>query len=407
MEFKCNICKKEFKYQYLLDRHNERKTPCNPVMNVDPNAEFACQFCGRSYANRHNLKRHYEICKARKDKNIIRDHVIDKKQKRIEELEKTKATNSNEANTTNVNANANEINHSNVAGRDIYDIHIHNYGNLLQFDESEMAILVQKVMSAKGKGKNKAENIKTELHNFIKENQPKKAFAYLLEKIHNNDDIPEAQNLFIVKEGPLKDNYICFSPPYGWVATTLPAVMNVGKSEMVTATRFVDWDPKDKKTMKFINNFNKNKSKFIESLISAAVTQAIKKFGLSNNNEHILINEEFVDYNPEDYDSAENSLEEKVDERELIRREMLEKAKNFTKVDNKYFGVTPPPSEPIKRGPGYDPDYKHPEREEDVTMDDLRGYPQFDTDDEFDVPDISFEVPSDFEYSEDSESESK
>ena len=179
MEFKCNICKKEFKYQYLLDRHNERKTPCNPVMNVDPNAEFACQFCGRSYANRHNLKRHYEICKARKDKNIIRDHVIDKMQKRIEELEKTKATNSNEANTTNVNANANEINHSNVAGRDIYDIHIHNYGNLLQFDESEMAILVQKVMSAKGKGKNKAENIKTELHNFIKENQPKKAFAYL------------------------------------------------------------------------------------------------------------------------------------------------------------------------------------------------------------------------------------
>ena len=87
----CDICGKDFKYPYLLIRHLNRTTPCNPVetyrnmykkvdnfhKKVSPNykkvdsihkkvdmnsKEFKCEKCSKILKSKQGLKKHLEIC---------------------------------------------------------------------------------------------------------------------------------------------------------------------------------------------------------------------------------------------------------------------------------------------------------------------------------------------------------
>ena len=68
MKFKCEKCNKQFDDKYAYDSHLNRKTPCVPVIEPDPNAEFSCIHCGRPFSYRYTLNRHQDSCKMKKSK---------------------------------------------------------------------------------------------------------------------------------------------------------------------------------------------------------------------------------------------------------------------------------------------------------------------------------------------------
>jgi hypothetical protein len=59
-EFKCDKCDKEFKLKTDLQRHLNRKNPCDIV---NPNNE--CEYCQKSYSSRSNLNKHIKACKEK------------------------------------------------------------------------------------------------------------------------------------------------------------------------------------------------------------------------------------------------------------------------------------------------------------------------------------------------------
>jgi len=104
MVYKCNICKKEFKHKYLLEKHNNRKYPCRSVNTIEINDklskleedvcnlkekydsiqtqlsyhstdkinELECKFCHKSFSFKNNLYRHLRDNKCRsKNDNVF------------------------------------------------------------------------------------------------------------------------------------------------------------------------------------------------------------------------------------------------------------------------------------------------------------------------------------------------
>lgn len=63
MKFKCKICGKQFDEKYAYENHLSRKTPCDKVIEPDPDALFSCIHCGRSFSRKDTLNRHYKTCK--------------------------------------------------------------------------------------------------------------------------------------------------------------------------------------------------------------------------------------------------------------------------------------------------------------------------------------------------------
>jgi CRISPR/Cas system CSM-associated protein Csm2 small subunit len=60
----CEKCKMKFKYIRDKHRHINRKTPCEPVIGnpMEQTPKNACRFCGRQMASSQTLKNHYNTC---------------------------------------------------------------------------------------------------------------------------------------------------------------------------------------------------------------------------------------------------------------------------------------------------------------------------------------------------------
>jgi len=74
----CELCKKDFKYKYLLDKHKSRKRSCNIIENILKNYDekideideditnktndsiehgIKCLFCEKEFSNKANTKK--------------------------------------------------------------------------------------------------------------------------------------------------------------------------------------------------------------------------------------------------------------------------------------------------------------------------------------------------------------
>ena len=102
----CHICRRGFRDPSTLRRHlEERKKPCAPVVDEAPPGGPAplggppppaekrchCRFCGRSYSNQHNVRRHMASCPvaARGDRgmDVLYAHVLERTRRAREQEE--------------------------------------------------------------------------------------------------------------------------------------------------------------------------------------------------------------------------------------------------------------------------------------------------------------------------------
>jgi hypothetical protein len=91
MSFRCEKCEAKFDRQYVYEKHLKRKTPCDKIVEPDPDAEFSCKHCGRSLSTERSLVRHYKTCKMRKSKNSLdRRLLLDKIENKLDVSKKIK-----------------------------------------------------------------------------------------------------------------------------------------------------------------------------------------------------------------------------------------------------------------------------------------------------------------------------
>jgi hypothetical protein len=78
MDYKC-ICGKQFKYYYLLVRHQENRVKCqngnnHTTDNIDSSDDDnICNICDKEFSNKYNLKRHRIAC-MKKSADEIEEH---------------------------------------------------------------------------------------------------------------------------------------------------------------------------------------------------------------------------------------------------------------------------------------------------------------------------------------------
>ena len=101
MVFKCDKCGATFTTKQKMQRHLERKRPCEPVIYVDDQTSDEstnsnrCKYCGRTYSRPDSLKRHTTTCRiatGQESKDQIYENIIRKQEERFrEELAKRDA----------------------------------------------------------------------------------------------------------------------------------------------------------------------------------------------------------------------------------------------------------------------------------------------------------------------------
>jgi len=105
----CEKCSKQFKYAYLLDRHRDRKTPCDkPVMRT-----YKCEKCGNSYRHSSGLSAHKNVCTATGEAVIdnVKLHIPEQKGIVIQTTGNNNTISNAVSNVSNVVSTVNQVNH--------------------------------------------------------------------------------------------------------------------------------------------------------------------------------------------------------------------------------------------------------------------------------------------------------
>ena len=93
--YECSKCLKTFDRKDRYTRHLNRVNPCNSVDKV--NNYFTCEYCGKVYKIKSNLRNHVNSCPHKASMSKIRN-LIAHNQKMFEELEKLSIQNKVEVN---------------------------------------------------------------------------------------------------------------------------------------------------------------------------------------------------------------------------------------------------------------------------------------------------------------------
>ena len=210
----CDICKKVFKYPYLLKRHNDRKFPCKEALHPSaslsipehPSASLSilveskkivnCKYCNLEI-RKSNLKRHY-----RNSCNSIPKQIKENLISNFNKTSKTKLiSNKSNINHTNNTNHINNINNGTINNNNI-TIKINPFGQEdISFisKKDKLNLLQKKYMGVPELIKLIHDNPSN--HNFFMPNVNKKIMAYL-----NKDNKLEYDNYNEICDQIIEDN---------------------------------------------------------------------------------------------------------------------------------------------------------------------------------------------------------
>ncbi len=247
--FWCTICNKSFSTKSNLRKHNNRKHRTTKVKSESDDMQentYSCTHCHKVLARADSLKRHMKICTKRPGNEMV--PVSDTSMIRQEQRTKAIINNVRDVNNNNVN--------------------IHNYFQVVNFDEEDLSYLTDKENKMLiGKGF--------------------KAVAAAVKKIHFSDDKPEHNNVYSCS---YSRNIACVKRNGQWMTEDLDIVVEemINKVEEHLEDKYDEYVEKDsiqekhqKKFDRFLTFYNDGDEPVMEDM-----KKDIKKI-LYNNREMV------------------------------------------------------------------------------------------------------------------------
>ena len=179
-EYKCKKCKTIFDREDHYKRHLNRKTSCVPELKntattVD-NEENKCKYCGNDFATKYSLKRHYGACSVKKNPTVMEQKFIDiieKQQKSHEkEMAALKELIKNQQPVVN--------NVTNVTNNTLNDNRQLNI-TLVNFGQEDLSHITPEIIAG-----------------LFDKLDCSSVIPTIIKKIHNDPDHPENHNIYMV-----------------------------------------------------------------------------------------------------------------------------------------------------------------------------------------------------------------
>jgi len=262
--FQCEKCGNTFSSRFNLERHLNRKTPCDPIIEKKKELDFSCIYCNREFSRKQNLRRHLNSCPIYNGGNIKKDLIAkfvserDKQwKKKYKELEKRKNERIDELerrlvqimgkSEVNINNTQTTINDSSHHNDNSINIHFHGVSPLV-FNSPNMRKLQNKIMNSTGIKAIQAKNAKNDISRSLKTNQLRSLIRSVMKLMHDNKDFPEGMNIFRATiDG--RENVFVTLQQEGWAITLPDDVADVVQFEIESILyNHVKHDPEHKKT---------------------------------------------------------------------------------------------------------------------------------------------------------------
>lgn len=265
MRFKCERCGIVFDRQYVYENHLKRKTPCIPVIEPDPDAEFSCIHCGRSFRRKYALTRHYTTCKMVKSKLSLTRRI----NTAVQTLENVSDTSVKNTGSLNIEGTSNIVgDHNNQTIINNYYI---NVPQVTIYDREHIKELILEIINDE-RMQEQLDILKIQISGSIRKNKLGEIIGPVLRFIHDNVLFPKGKNIFLGK-GDLNDSFITRQSD-GWARTRIMRILTTTLFELITMLKITDFDPthpNTKKCMDILNdskNFNADFGTYIRDLIS-------------------------------------------------------------------------------------------------------------------------------------------
>lgn len=288
----CEKCGSQFENEWKYQRHISRKTPCDLVIERDDEiTETTCKFCGRELSNMFSYHRHAKSCQIKNDLKRLIEFEYQRKIKELEEENRLLkleiqahadvAVNLDvdiDGDYNNLNVQNNNNNNNNV---NIYN------GDILCFDKESVRELLDILLTEKNGNREQVMKIKEKFREHLSSGNIEGLITYMMNMVHDNDDLPQGKNIFKSKSGPHKDSYIVMGKN-GWYKSDPEEVLEIYKAETIKLVGMTSWEPETPKSQRFIDNFNSGDS---DEKASIAVDKVVSKFKLSKKNPKVKIGE--------------------------------------------------------------------------------------------------------------------
>lgn len=316
----CEKCGIQFENEWKYQRHLSRKTPCDLI--IEKNDEFAenmCRSCGHDFSNVYNLKRHLQTCAIHNDIKLQVKIQIEKEYRRkikeLEEENKMLKQELVELKPTDASVNIDvDGDHNNLTLEN--NVNIYN-GDILCFDKESVRELLDILLTEKNGNREQVMKIKEKFREHLSSGNIEGLITYMMNMVHDNDDLPQGKNIFKSKSGPHKDSYIVMGKN-GWYKSDPEEVLEIYKAETIKLVGMTSWEPETPKSQRFIDNFNNGDS---DERASIAVDKVVSKFKLSKKNPKVKI----VERPESDESSYESDSDDDTPPRKNTKKKVLPK----------------------------------------------------------------------------------
>ena len=254
----CDKCDKEFKYKYLLKRHQNNKNPCitdtslitkydNKINNIDSKilelteqsiqTKKNCMFCNKNFNNKNNVERHiFSSCKVKKDMLNDKNKIIEEKNKIQKQEEENKLHDEIKSlkNTVAklIKKQTNNITFNQIINNNTNNNLIININPLWKEDLSHIT--------------------ETDYKKYLSGFFP--GFINFIEKVHFDDNVPENHNICISN---LKSKYVYVYENNKWIVKEKDDILDnfITKKYNLLTDKFEEFEENNIINDKIIDKF--------------------------------------------------------------------------------------------------------------------------------------------------------